>query len=519
MGDPLFFLLLPFAYVVFALVSINPANEHYDKGMEFISKSNYFEAEQFFLKAINADPLHTPSISELAKLYEAQGMVDKALHYYKLLLTILPNPYDQKGLAALMRVGEIHYLSSRYKESWECFLLALRTGYKAPDLFYYLGELYMVQRRYAEAINFFNESLEMEPSQPKVTYYKAICLISLKERTEAITPLQRLEKDPEFGSRALYLLGKIYYDNDQREDAYKVFAQVLKDKNPLHLKDILFYQGYEILHKEDLDEEDLNRLITLFNRGAHLKNTYSEVKKEFLYHQGGAYLMKKQFNEAKMVFRDLCRIDAYYKSSDQILKTISKEMLIKEEQEGVVELYKKYMKTGHYQHQIQTPLRIEDFYPTHLPLLVLEKLEESAQKKLLQSIRDNEAVAAKFDFLNPKNPIELSKAPYDIFLDATQNLCEKKMGIVVGKNMSENKNDACYLGIDKDEIKCLVYVYKPAAIVGAISVMDILDKKERIGAKRLIYVSCGSFTDDAREVAKKNNIILYDKENLTKILR
>ena len=377
----------------------------------------------------------------------------------------------------------------------------------------------MVQRRYSEAIVFFDESLTLNRDQPRAWYYKALCLIAMKERKEAIPALKKIEDDQEFGGQAKYLLAKIYHDSDRRAEASSYFGMILKQKNPMNLKDILFYKGYEIIGKpiEELNEDDLTKIINLFNRGSHLKNTYSDVKKEFLYHLGGAYLLKEQFNEAKMVFRDLCRIDAYYKGADQILKMISKEMLIQEEQHKMREIYKKYKDQGHYQHQITAPLKTEEFFPTHLPLLVLEKLEELAQKKILNAIKQNESLAAKFDFHHPRNPLDFSASHYDIFVEICIKICEK-VGVVVHKNIGESKNEAMFLGVDKDELKTLIYFYKPAAILGAIAMADVLDRKERFEAKRVSFFCCGDFTEEARNVAKDNGVNVYNKVSIAKFL-
>ena len=277
--DPVLLALLPIIYVVYAVMSNNPAQEQYKKGMEALTKRNPSGAEEFFLKAINNDPLHAHSLLELSKLYESQGMMEKSIYYLKSLQIALADPFDKLGLDSLMRMAEIQYASGRYKDSWENFLLLIRTGFKSSRLFYYLGELYMVQRRYAEAIVYFDESIAFKSDQPRCHYYKALCLIAMNERDEAFIPLRKVEHEPEFSVEAKFLLGKISYDNNAMEEASNYFGQILNEENPIYLKDILFFKGYEVLQKSELSSEDLDRLVGYFNRGANLADIYFDEKR------------------------------------------------------------------------------------------------------------------------------------------------------------------------------------------------------------------------------------------------
>ena len=65
------------------------------------------------------------------------------------------------------------------------------------------------------------------------------------------------------------------------EEASNYFGQILNEENPIYLKDILFFKGYEVLQKSELSSEDLDRLVGYFNRGANLADIYFDEKKEF----------------------------------------------------------------------------------------------------------------------------------------------------------------------------------------------------------------------------------------------
>lgn len=506
-----------FGYIGFSIISTNPAQVHYKKALEFLEAGNFYEAEQFFIKTVEADPLHVKAIHELANIYESQGVMDKCIAELKRLIGSSANPFDKLCTSSYWRMAEIFYAQEKFQDAWQIFLLLLKMGIISAKLYFYLGELYMIQKRFAEAIVFFDESLALKKDQHQAIFYKAICLISIKEPKEAIFSLKKIESDKEFRSQCLFMLGMINLELKKEADASTYFGALLTERNPIYLKDILFYKTYEILLKDEISDEQLNKVVGYLNRGIQLKNIFSDVKKEYLFHLGGVYLLKKQFNEAKMVYRDLCRIDAYYKGSDQILKSVAKELLIKEEHNSIIEQYTKFQKTGHYKHALTQNLNIEDFFPTNLPILVIEKLESNAQKKFLEMIKNQDSAGKKLSMVVPKTPLELSNSKYEIFSQTCQKLCEK-LAVVVEKNIAEKKTECLFLGIDKETATNLIFFYKPAAIVGAIALLDFLDMKDKFNAKKLTYISCGGFTEEATELSKKHNIVLYDRHQLKKLL-
>jgi tetratricopeptide (TPR) repeat protein len=505
------------AYLFIMVVSSNPASTFFKQGVELFAQKKYDEAETVFQRALETDHLHCGSLLKLGEIHDIQGNSEKALSFFLRALKTMANPFEKLCMQTQMRVASLHYSLGKYQDAWQDYLLLLKLGYQSAELYFRLGELYMIQRRYGEAVLFFDESLGVSQDQPKAMFFKVLCLLAMKEKREALGPLKVLEKDPEYGAQALFLEGKIYHDLSMHQEADACFGALLAEKNPIYLKDILLYKGYTILKKNTPSEEEMNRAIQYFNRGIHIKDLFADVKKEFLFHLGGIYLIRNQWNEAKLVYKDLCKIDAFYKGADQILKAVSKEMLIKEEQEKIVELYQKFRRDGHISHEIDRPVRFEDFFPRHLPVLVLSKLEENAQKRFFEKIRSQESITARVGFTTPKSPMELSVSKYEVFLQTCVKLAGK-LGVVVDKNLGEHRSEAVFVGIDRSELKTLVLFSKPASLIGAIGVLNAVDRKEKLGASKVHYFTCGTFTEEARERAREYQVSLLDRNELKRML-
>jgi len=501
--------------LIYAMGSVNPAATHYKKGMEYLAQNNFHDAEQHFLKAVEADNLYTAAHMKLADLYETMGVTDKCLAYLKAAVASYHNQFDKYAMQTNYRIAEILYSQGKYQDAWLIFLLLFRMNYVSAPLYYFLGEMYMMHKRYGEAVNFFDESLNLDPNQPRVKFYRSLSLISMKEYREAVKSLTELSADREYDSQALFLMGKLSYDMEKLPEASMHFGHLLELKNPPFLKDVLLFKGYEILMKDNPTQEDLVKASQIFSRGTHLKDLPPEVRKEFLFHLGGVYILNRQFNDAKMVLRDLCRLDAYYKGADQLLKLVSKEMLIKEEHGMIIEKYQKVMRDGHYKHEILRPLRLDVYQPKNLPLYSVEQMEDNAQKMFVKILETQESIS--YDPSAPATPMDLSNSNYDTFLKTAGKIAEK-LGVMVNKNLATSKYEVFFVGIDRSEMRSLLYFFKPTSVVGAMGVADVLDKGDELECKKVTYINCGSFTEDAVDLGRKHQMVLIDKRDLKKLL-
>jgi tetratricopeptide (TPR) repeat protein len=522
MGTGIFILAVGgLLYLAYSFVSGSPADGLYKIGLEMLEEENYSDAEQYFLRALELDPAHLPTIEKLIFIYEKQDAVDKLKIYLKRVVKSSPNPFDKFVMNAEMKLAEISYEERKFQEAWQTYILLLKMGYLSADLFFRLGELFMIQKRYGEAVFYFDESLALSPNQPLILYYKGLSLIAMKEFKEAIQPLSLVDDAPEIYQQATFLLGKVHYDLGLESDALDYFGSLLTQKEPIFLSDILLYKSYHILRhlrKDKPNEEELNKLIQYLNRGCSIKGLPVEVRLEYLFHLAGSYLLKNAIDEAKSVFRDLSKLDSFYRGTDQIYKAISKEMLIKEERDKITEIYKAGMTEMQISHAISSPIDLNEFFPSHLPVLVLDQLEENAQRRYLERLKKVGSAKLNFSTVHPRSAIELANSSYDVFV-ATCVRITGKMGVVVGKNLSEElKTEAYFVGIDRNDDKTFIYFSKPVSLTGALSIVNITELKEKMGASRLSYVSCGTFTEEAKERAKDMRVSLYDKDALKRLL-
>ncbi|MBT3786331.1 tetratricopeptide repeat protein [bacterium] len=513
----LVFFLAGLSYVAYAIFSGSPARVLYRKGLDYMKERRLIDAEHYFQEAVKTDPLFVPPTLELAQLYESQGMFEKAISCLNQALIAINDPFDEVSMETLMRIAQIHYASGRFREGWKNFMLLIKQGFQSGVMHFYLGELYMVQRRYGEATSYFDEALSLGETNPKIHYYRALCLIAMRERQDAINALKKIDREPELAPQVLFLLGKLYFDLNLIEDANLTLGKLLTEKNPIYLKDVLLFKGYTILKKDNPTEEELAKVIQFFTRGANLKVADSEVCKEFLFHLTGAHILLGHLQEAKAVLRDLCRMDSYYKHADQLYKIVSKPMLQREDKLELKERYQAFQKTMHFDHELTQTLHIEEFFPHNFPLIVLEKLEEQVQKEFLKMVGTDQKLMMKLQLDTPRTPNQLATCNHDVFLRVCSQI-SAKLGVVVAKNLSKMRNEAIFVGMDKEDVKVLVYFFKPASVLGTISIQDLIEKKDRYQAERLCVLCPGGFTDEAHEFAQKKGIHLYGKQELRKLM-
>lgn len=518
MHTGIFLLLLAgLGYAVYSVFSGNPARLLYQKGMDLLKIDQIVDAEHYFQEALNMDPFFLEPALELAKIYESQEMWDEAINYLVKAHASINEPFDKRSQEIQMRIGEIYYGTQRYKEAWRVFLILVRQGYISAKVNFYLGELYMVQRRFGEAISYFNEATDLGSSEPNLHYYRGLCLISMREKQDAISALKKVERAPEIAPQVLYLLGKLYFDLNLMDECRLSLGKLLNEKKPIFLQDVLLFLGYDILKLENPSEDDLKTLIKIFQRGSGLDVRDLEIRKEFLYHMAGANILLGNYQEAKIILKDLCSMDSYYKQSDQLFRIVNKPMLQKEDRHELKERYESFQRIMHFDHELTQSLKIEDFYSNRLPLIVLEKLEEQVLKEFMRMVGTDQSLMVKLNLDAPKTPAQLSAASYDIFLRVCSNISEK-LGIVVAKNLSKMRNEVIFVGMDKDDTRVLVYFFKPTSVVGTIAIQDLVAQKDKYKAERLYVLCPGGFTQEAYECASRGGYHLFGKQELRKLM-
>jgi tetratricopeptide (TPR) repeat protein len=94
-------------------------------------------------------------------------------------------PLDLSG--AWTARGMSHYRLGRWKESMECYDMAISIHPESSSPWYCKGDGFREMKNFDEALRCYNKAIELEPEHARSWFYKCVCLRELGRLDEAIS--------------------------------------------------------------------------------------------------------------------------------------------------------------------------------------------------------------------------------------------------------------------------------------------------------------------------------------------
>ena len=139
---------------------VQSAEEIFLQGNAYIQQGNLEKAAAAFEAALQAQPDHLGSLSNLGVVYYQQGRLEDAAVKFEEGLRVAPNDAQLHYLLGATRLQQ-----NRLDEAEKSFLRARDLQPDLPEAYYGLGALYHLQGKKDEAIEAFERFLEVGPAQ------------------------------------------------------------------------------------------------------------------------------------------------------------------------------------------------------------------------------------------------------------------------------------------------------------------------------------------------------------------
>jgi len=180
------------------------------------------DACQSFEKALRYGG--TPDLAaRLAYCYIQNKQIKKGIKYYKLTLKYEPDHYD-----SLSNLAAVYQNQGLSQEALNLLERAKNIFPKDPILLNNYAFTLVHQGRTRKAAEYYREALELTPNHPLILYNLCVCLTRKGNWQEGITLLKKLtEIDPNH-SAGWALLGNVYDQIDQFDTAIDCFNKALK---------------------------------------------------------------------------------------------------------------------------------------------------------------------------------------------------------------------------------------------------------------------------------------------------
>ncbi|MFC1516647.1 tetratricopeptide repeat protein, partial [Thermodesulfobacteriota bacterium] len=163
-------------------ISANPENTdlYIILGNFYFSQSKNAKAEAAYLKAVETDPKRIKPYMVIAGFYDVSGDKDNALIMYEKALDIQPE--DIRVMNTIARF----YLKNRQLDDAEQYIIEILK--KRPKYFptrMLQGELFLLKKDPAEAINLFDQLIQEEPLSDRAHYFRGAANLAKGETNRA----------------------------------------------------------------------------------------------------------------------------------------------------------------------------------------------------------------------------------------------------------------------------------------------------------------------------------------------
>ena len=165
---------------------------YYYLGVFFRRAGNYKGAIEKHLKVLELDPEFGESHNDLGYAFISLADYEKAVEHFKEYLALNPNdanPHDS--------IADAYFLMGRLDEAISHYEDAVRIKPDFPVSYFKLGYIYAIQEDTAEAVRWFDKSIEMATSPGLRAFgnlFKGFYLHSLGRIEEAFIELRRAEE-------------------------------------------------------------------------------------------------------------------------------------------------------------------------------------------------------------------------------------------------------------------------------------------------------------------------------------
>lgn len=221
-------------------IELDPSKEGYyvTRGIIWDLKGEYEEAISDYNRAIELNPEFAYAFSHRGITYRDHGEYEKALQDFDMAIELNPadaQAYYNRG-TAYQYLGDFEVINEYYDAALADYNAAIADYDTAIEkdeeyewAYFDKGQVLQILKRYDEAILEYSNFLDLNPSHPDAFQWRGYCFMVLGDFQSAEDDIKTsLDIMPvRVDGTVFYLLGVIYTNIDQTEEAIESFEQAL----------------------------------------------------------------------------------------------------------------------------------------------------------------------------------------------------------------------------------------------------------------------------------------------------
>ncbi len=177
----------------------------------FIEEGKTASKQSFLEKILHENPNNVECMLKLASVYFRNNKVANGFDLVRRAYALDPSYVEKRNIS---KVLDLALRLSRLKE--------LADKNKDKDLWNELGNTYFDMGIFKEALEAFNESLQLDPSQTKIKILSALCYGNLNEMKKSAALLKEIVLEKPYDFYGNYYYGKVLKNElDKPEEGLK----------------------------------------------------------------------------------------------------------------------------------------------------------------------------------------------------------------------------------------------------------------------------------------------------------
>lgn len=251
---------------------------------ELKRKGYYKQAIEMYYKIMSVSGCDIEILAELSELYFLLSNNERAFHYAQKALEINP-----EHISTLNIIKKIYVSEKKYADAENTAKKIYDKTLSAHDLSE-LVSILEIQKKYEDVICYTQNTNDAE-----CLYKRAFALYNLKRFEDALNVLNSVINtkniDKQISEKVFGLIGKIYYEQNNIENAKEVFNK-LEENKPEDAQNLNF------IGLNKLDELKTDEAVEYFKKAAEKEPD----NPEYYFNLAQTYFFKGWFDEAKKCF-------------------------------------------------------------------------------------------------------------------------------------------------------------------------------------------------------------------------
>ena len=206
----------------------NSARIRFQLGQIYANNKIYMDAEKEYIKALNIEPNFLTAAVSLAELYYSQEQYEKSLQLFQQIKPAALN-MDSDDLKNMLysRLAQLNTMLHRPQNAIQ-EMISLKENVNTPEINAQIGDLYMSQKNYEKAAEFYKDAWNLDPEQFHAAY-KLLDAYRIGELFDKEAELlDELEEKDKISNKALLYRAVMFERKMEHEKALAVLEKAIE---------------------------------------------------------------------------------------------------------------------------------------------------------------------------------------------------------------------------------------------------------------------------------------------------